>query len=27
VIIPPNTTATIHWRGTSHEVGSGIHRF
>lgn len=25
--IPPNTTATIQWRDTSHDVGSGIHRF
>lgn len=27
VSIPPNTTAIIRWRGVSHSVGSGTHRF
>ncbi|MEV0341810.1 family 78 glycoside hydrolase catalytic domain [Nocardia sp. NPDC050713] len=27
VVVPCNTTATVHWRGERHEVGSGSHRF
>ncbi|MEU2257716.1 alpha-L-rhamnosidase C-terminal domain-containing protein [Nocardia xishanensis] len=27
VVVPCNTTATVHWRWKKHEVGGGCHHF